>query len=199
MPSDALELPTRPELALVPVDETAVQAPELDRSMPAGVQLAPELTLDSPDPAATSSGRRQCVAANKAGARCGVNAIRGLIVCSAHAGRLDSSAGGKAKAEKARAEREEAQNRAIEARLGTRAIIAAALREKAPELRAAIHQLADRAAEGDRQAALAILPFLDQAHGRPGAELPATIPLGDGEELDLRGLDTASLQALLRA
>lgn len=199
MPSDALELPARPELALVPVDETAVQAPELDRSIPPGERVHEDVDWELADPSLAPGRSRQCVAATRAGARCSAGAPHGRVLCNAHAGRLDSSAGGHARARRKREEREEAQNRAIEARLGTRAIIAAALREKAPELRAAIHQLADRAAEGDRQAALAILPFLDQAHGRPGAELPATIPLGDGEELDLRGLDTASLQALLRA
>ena len=80
--------------------------------------------------------------------------------------------------------------------MGTRAIVAAALREKAPELRAAIHQLADRAAAGDRQCALALIPYLNQGYGMPGAEVPTVVQV-EGQELDLSTLDTASLQALL--
>ena len=142
MPSAALEMPP---------DEEGLEP------LPDGVTVAAEVDLDSPDPTLTE-GRRRCVSVSKAGTRCQVNAITGLLVCSAHAGRLDSSAGGKAKAEKLRLVAEEAQERAINARLGTRAIVAAALAEKHAEIRLAVHQLADAEAEGDRQCALALLP-----------------------------------------
>ena len=80
--------------------------------------------------------------------------------------------------------------------MGTRAIIAAALAEKHDEVRAAVHALADAAADGDRQCALALLPFMTQALGTPVQATPTSV-LVEGEELDLSTLDTASLKALL--
>jgi hypothetical protein len=46
-------------------------------------------------------------------------------------------------------------------------VVAQALSEKATEIRMAVHLLADMAAAGDRQSALALLPWIDQAYGKP--------------------------------
>jgi hypothetical protein len=84
----------------------------------------------------------------------------------------------------------------ITARMGTRAVVAAALAAKHEEITSAIGLLADRAADGDRQAALALLPFMTQALGTPAAAAPTTVSTPEGE-VDLGALDTASLKALL--
>ena len=157
MPSDAIEvLSDGADVDLVSAPEPAT----LDHSMPEGVVVHPDVDWGADDPSAVPGRQRQCVAVTKAGHRCTVPAIAGLVLCSAHAGRLDSSAGGHARAQKLRLVAEEAETRMVEARMGTRAVVASALREKHEELRATVHQLADRAAAGDRQCALALLPFM---------------------------------------
>jgi hypothetical protein len=158
---------------------------------------APEVDLDSEDPALTATGRRICIALTRAGTRCSAPALLTGLHCSAHAGLLDPRAGGLARAQKLRLVADEARDRMITARLGTRAIVAAALAEKHEEIRLAIHELADRAADGDRQAALALLPYMTQALGTPSQAQPETLQV-DGEDVDLSALDTASLRALLR-
>lgn len=185
MRSDALPLPSDEE----PLETEA--APE----RPAWT-LAEGVDLDADDPARLDDGRRLCVAATKAGTRCSAPAITTEILCSIHAGRLDPAAGGHARAHSLRLVREEAQERAVEAAMGTRATIAAALREKHAEIRLAVHGLADRAADGDRQAALALLPFVTQALGTPSPSGPDVVRV-EGESVDLSALDTASLKALL--
>jgi hypothetical protein len=186
MPSDAL-----------PQEEPGdglVEPSHLDASP---FQAHPSVDLAALDPALLDDGRRLCVAATKAGERCSAPAITSLLLCSFHSGRLDPSAGGKAKAERLRLVREEATNREITARMGTRAIVAAALAEKHEEIRLAIHDLADRASEGDRQCALALLPYMTQALGTPAQAGPPVLQV-EGEDVDLSTLDTASLRALLR-
>ena len=197
MPSDALGVPSD-EDSFEEAANGLVEPSRLDAILPAGVTVAPEVALDSDDPAYVQGRTRQCVALTKAGARCSVPAVAGILVCTAHAGRLDASAGGKARAQKLRLVSEEAQNREITARMGTRAIVASALAEKHEEIRLAIHELADRAADGDRQCALALLPYMTQALGTPAQAGPAVLPTGEGE-VDLSTLDTASLRALLRS
>lgn len=161
-----------------------------------GFSLAPDVDLDAPDPALMDDGRRSCIAATRAGTRCRATPARDLAVCNAHAGRLDSSAGGHALAAKRREARDEARNREIEARLGTRGVVVSALAAKHAEIRLAIGQLADRAAAGDRQCALALIPWLNQGLGMPAASTPVVVATPEGE-MALDALDTASLQALL--
>lgn len=187
MPSDASEMPAEPE----PLETEAANEP------PAWT-LAEGVDLDSPDPADVGARTRQCVAATQAGARCRAPAINGEILCSHHAGRLDAAAGGHARARKLRLVREEAQNREINARLGTRAVVAAALAAKHEQITSAIGLLADRAADGDRQCALALLPFMTQALGTPAAAAATVVATPEGD-VDLSALDTASLRALLHA
>lgn len=185
MPSDA---------SAMPADDEGLET-EAAVSPPAWT-LGPGVDLDALDPTLTDGGRRVCIAATKAGARCQAPAIRDEVLCSHHAGRLDAAAGGHARAQKLRLVRESAENRVITARMGTRATIAAALAEKHEQIRLAVHNLADRAADGDRQAALAILPFITQALGTPAAAAPTLV--GEGADaVDLSALDTASLKALL--
>lgn len=176
----------------MPEDARPLEEPE-----PQPWPLAPGVDPTAEDPALTAEGIRQCVALTRAGERCPTRALRDDVYCSPHAGLLDSSAGGLARAQKLRLVADEARERMVTARLGTRAIVAAALAEKHEEIRLAIHELADRAADGDRQAALALLPYMTQALGTPAQAGPATLQV-EGEDVDLSTLDTASLRALLR-
>lgn len=183
---------------MAPGLELVSPPPERDGlvELPAGIEAHADVDLGAADPAQLPDGRRSCIAASRAGTRCRATPKRGEQLCNVHAGRLDPAAGGHALAAKRRADAEEAREREIEARLGTRAIVAAALREKAPQIRLAIGQLADRAADGDRACALALIPWLNQGLGTPAMQGDAPSPVGEGE-LDLAALDTASLRALL--
>ena len=89
-----------------------------------------------------------------------------------------------------------AENRAAAARLGTRGVVAEALREKHAEIRLAIHGLADRAASGDRAAALALIPWPNQGMGMPATSGSVEVSTPEGA-MPLDALDTASLRALL--
>jgi len=187
MPSDALDMPSTSEpLESVPAEPLAAWT------------LAPGVDLDSEDPALVAEGKRICIALTKAGARCSAPALTAANLCSAHAGRLDARRGGQARAEKLRLGREDAEKRAADARLGTRAIVTAALAEKHEQIRLAIHGLADRAADGDRAAALALIPWINQGLGMPATSGSVEVHTPEGA-LPLDALDTASLRALLHA
>ena len=219
MPSDALDVPSGqeapneaklaalPELQsgpeqglyeslMSPGAQAEVEAERIEWALPEGLTLAPEVSLDAHDPADVGGPRRLCVALARAGTRCRATAPRGAILCNAHAGTLDSSAGGHARAAKLRLVREGAENRAAAARLGTRGVVAEALREKHAEIRLAIHGLADRAASGDRAAALALIPWLNQGMGMPATSGSVEVSTPEGA-MPLDALDTASLRALL--
>jgi hypothetical protein len=171
-------------------------APPPALELPAGIEPHVDVDLDADDPALLADGRRSCITASRAGTRCKATPKRGELLCNVHAGRLDPAAGGHALAAKRRLDAERVEKAELEARLGTRAIVAAALREKAPQIRLAIGQLADRAADGDRACALALIPWLNQGLGMPAPTDHAPLVV-EGEELDLSTLDTASLRALL--
>jgi hypothetical protein len=169
----------------------------LDRTIPEGVQVAGEVDQGAEDPALGEDGVRRCIALTRAGERCLTRPALDLVLCNAHAGRLDPRKGGQARARKLRLVAERAMDRRAEAALGTRAVVAAALREKHDEIRAAIHLLADQASAGDRQAALALIPWINQGLGLPAAQAGLVTDPNTGEQTDLSALSTAQLKALL--
>jgi hypothetical protein len=146
----------------------------IGRGIPAGVTVWHEVDLDLPDPAAVDEEtrakpgqRRRCIATTKAVSRCSAPAIGDLLVCAAHAGRLDARLGGRAKAAKLRLVRNEAMNRMVEQELGTRAVIAAELRAQADNIRRTIRDLSEAAAQGDRGAQKLLPAYLNQGFGQP--------------------------------
>lgn len=171
--------------------------PSLDRTLPEGVTRDPTVDWEALDPCRTGAVKRQCVATRKSGGRCTAPALTALVLCSAHAGKLDASLGGKTRAERVNARKDEAETRFVEARLGTRAVVASALAAKHEQIRAAISALADLAAEGDRQAALALIPWINQGLGMPGAVAPESN--ASDTPKDLRSLSTHELRAMLMA
>ena len=181
-----------PEEQAIPTE--LVQIP--GRTIPEGITVAPGIEMDSDDPAAVQGGR-QCVALSRAGERCRTRPATSLVLCNAHAGLLDPRKGGLALAEKKRQNAEAVEERRVEAALGTRAVVAAALREKHEEIRLAIANLADAAAAGDRQSALALIPWLNQGMGMPVQAQTVEVGAAEGEgEVDLKALNTAQLLAL---
>jgi hypothetical protein len=157
--------------------------------IPAETLIAPEVDLGKPDPAQEET-RRRCIALTRAGARCRVNAMTDGLLCPAHAGRLDSSAGGRAKAEKHLRLVQEADERMVEARMGARAVIAARAIERASDLRDAFDTVLDDAKAGNAQAARTLLGYLTAAF--PDTAPPT--PTGEGG--DLVSLSTSELRAL---
>jgi hypothetical protein len=61
-------------------------------------------------------------------------------------------------------------------RLGTRAVVAEALVAKAAQVDAAVRVLCDVAANGDIQAAKALIPWLNQALGMPTERVEHRVP-----------------------
>jgi hypothetical protein len=78
--------------------------------------------------------------------------------------------------------------------LGTRQLVAEALVEEAAQIKAAISVLARSAAGGDVRSAQALIPWLDQALGKPTERVevrsPSTLD-------DLEAMDTPSLERLV--
>ena len=142
------------------------------------------------------SPRRLCVSTRKAGGRCTAPALGGDRLCAAHGRQLDSALGGHVKAKRRREAEERAQYRGDIARLGTRAVVAAALAEKHSEIRLALHVLATAAAAGDVRSAQALIPWLNQGLGMPTERIEAST---SASAADLAALSTAELEALVEA
>ena len=162
-------------------------------ALPEGVRLADGIDLDSPDPARVE-GRRICVATKKAGGRCASAAIANALVCAIHDGRADPAAGGRARAERRRLALVQAQDRVAERSLGVRAAVGAALAAREADLRRIVDGLVTAAASGDRKAAALLLPYIDQALGRPVERIETGTP-STSEELE--SLSTSELEALI--
>jgi ribosomal protein L17 len=73
-------------------------------------------------------------------------------------------------------------------------VVAAVLEERALEVRRTVEHLLTAAATGDRAAAQSLLPWIDQALGRPTERVEQT---QTRTIEDVRALDPASLQALV--
>jgi hypothetical protein len=139
--------------------------------IPEGVKVADGVDLGAEDPALldTPQGRRRiCVAWSKrTGARCKAPPALDALICNAHAGKLDARAGALALAELRRTRRDEAEDRVAERRLGVRAALSAQLQREQEKVERAVQHLLDVAAAGDTKAAMALLPWIDQALGKP--------------------------------
>jgi hypothetical protein len=159
--------------------------------IPAGVTVAPGIDLTAEDPAAQEGKRRECVALTRRQARCTAPALGDSILCTAHAGKLDQSAGGRARAQQLRLVQEEAETRMVEARLGARAVIAARAIERAADLRDAFDVILDNALAGDKTSARTLLGYLQAAF--PDASM-GNAPKGEGGELT--SMSTEELRAL---
>ena len=166
-------------------------APNGRWSFPAGVTVAAGVDLGADDPAAGGP-RRRCVAVTRAGKRCPTAPRTGEVLCAAHAGHLDASAGGRARAQHLALVREEAQNREINARLGARAVIAARAIERASDLRQAFDVVLDDTIARERGAARNLLGMLALAFPEMARRAEEQTPGSD----ELTTLSTDQLRAL---
>jgi len=163
-------------------------------TLPAKVTLAEGIDLEAEDPAREDDGSRRCVATRLAGGRCPSRPRRDGLLCQAHAGRLPGAIGGEALAKARNQAKTEAAEAALRARMGTRALVAAVFAEKATEVRKTVELLLTKASEGDLRSAQLLLPYLDQALGRPTER---TEVLQASSPDDVREMDSAQLQALV--
>lgn len=163
-------------------------------ALPPGVGWADGVNIDADDPCLIDSGRRICIAVKRAGGRCGAPAVGDELLCSMHSGRADPRLAAKTRHENAAQRQEDAETKVALARMGTRALVAAALARKHSEIDKAIGHLADAAAKGDLKSAQALIPWLNQGLGMPTERLEHRTP-GSREELEQ--LETAQLEALV--
>jgi hypothetical protein len=165
--------------------------------IPRNVQVDESVDLHCDDPALLK-GRRVCIAKTRRGARCGASALRDVLLCNAHAGGLDSRAGGRARAERIRRQRDAAEERAVLSRMGTRATIAAVLTNRHDAVAAAVNLLLDDASDKSSptrlKSAQLLLPYVDQALGKPTERVEHPTP-SSFEELEQ--MDTEQLEALV--
>jgi hypothetical protein len=185
----------RPDLQLV-----APSREQLLSSVPGTVEIDADVDMSVPDPALCEDGIRRCVSTKRAGGRCGAPAMLRQLICAIHAGLADPSVGGKAKGAKYRRERERAEEKRALAKLGTRAVIAQTLAENAERVRTTVELLLADAADETRPhsqrvlSARALLPWLDQALGRPTERVEHPTPTSADE---IEKLSTAELVALV--
>jgi hypothetical protein len=163
--------------------------------LPESVTVHGSVDLGAADPAEQEEHEwRRCVGTRRDGHRCGARALDNALVCPIHDGRADPSLAAKASHEAKALRRGRAEEIAAMRRLGTRQLVAEALTRKAAEIDRTISVLADAAAAGDRQAALALIPWVNQGLGMPTERVehgtPATLD-------DLDRMDTAALEALV--
>lgn len=164
-------------------------------TFPAGVLPHDSVDVDAEDPSRVE-GRttRQCVSTRQDGERCGGVAMRGQLICALHAGRVDSAEGGRAKARKARERREAAEAEVGRRSLGTRAMIADVLHQRAEDVAIVVNDLIDRAKAGDMKAQSLLLPYIDQALGKPTERVEHDLPSTVSE---VREADSAALAQLV--
>ena len=162
-------------------------------AIPDGLKLADGIDLDSPDPALVE-GRRQCVAARKGGGRCSGPPTTHRLVCAIHAGLADPSTAARIRAERRRHALAQAEDRVAERRLGVRAALAAQLAREAAKVEATVQHLLDAGAAGDLRSAQALLPWIDQALGKPLERVETSAPTTPQE---LESLSTSELEALI--
>ena len=78
--------------------------------------------------------------------------------------------------------------------MGTRAVVATALQEKAEQVHQAVHLLCDSAAAGDLKSAQALIPWINQALGKPTERHELRVP-STVEEIEQ--LSTEELESLV--
>lgn len=161
-------------------------------------QPHPSVDMTRDDPARIDGERRVCIASTKRGTRCPSPALKEGCYCSVHSGRMNPAAGGRAKAAKAALVREEAHALAVEAQLGTRAIVARVLTDRHDDVRRVVSGMLDDALDETlpsrerRAMRLALLPYFDQALGKPRETVEVTAP-ATSEEVE--GMSLAELKA----
>jgi hypothetical protein len=165
---------------------------EMLEAVPLNVEIADGVDLDAEDPAVTATGRRACIAVRRAGGRCTAPALTHSYLCTAHAGLLDASSGGRAKAERHQAAQLDAEEKARLARLGTRGVIADTLARNPEKVRRAVLVLLEDAAAGDKVAAKGLIPYLNQGLGMPTERVEVLEPASAG---DLDSMTTEQLHA----
>lgn len=181
--------------------------PELDQperwQLPEGVQVAPEVNLDEADPALVDApwlngkqagARRRCVVVRVDGARCGGMASPAGLLCTIHDGRADPSQAALARAVSVQKRAAAADAVLSLQKLGTRAVIAQTFSEQATKVQKAVTLLLDAASAGDLGAAKALIPYLDQALGRPQERVQVSTPSTPEE---LKAMEDGELEALV--
>lgn len=158
----------------------------------------PSVDAEALDPSMRPDGKRQCVDSTKQGARCGAWAISTGPRCAFHSGLADPAVGGKAKAAAIARSKERAAELDALSRLGTRAIVAQVFQERAGDVRQVVGAILDDALDLEapaatrRAARTALLPWLDQALGRPKESVEVTLP---GTVEEVAEMDYAALIA----
>lgn len=164
-------------------------------SFPPGVLPHASIDVQAADPALLDSGRRQCVTARRAdGARCGAVAVGDRLLCSMHAGLADPALAAQAKHQQDRARKDAAEQEMGRRSLGTRAMIADVLHERAQDVAKVVNSLIDQAAAGDMKAQSLLLPYINQALGLPTERLEHSAPQDASQ---LRSASTEELEALV--
>jgi hypothetical protein len=161
-----------------------------------GRNFHPSVDQSAEDPSLRPDGKRQGVDSTKGGARCGAWAISTGPRCAFHSGLADPAVGGRAKAAAIHRSKERAAELDALSRLGTRAIVAQVFQERAADLRSIVHGLIDDANDAELPAAsrrasrLAVLPYLDQALGRPKESVEVSLPstVEEIESMDMAAL-----------
>jgi hypothetical protein len=164
-----------------------------DRPGPPSWPVHPDVDLNADDPALVE-GVRRCVATKADGERCQANPPRDSVLCNGHSRRLDPSLGAQALAKKRRDARRRAEDRVAARALGTRAAVAAKLAASTEQVEQALDHLLTAAATGDLKSAQALLPWIDQALGRPTERVEQLAPTS---KQDLDKLGTKELEALV--
>jgi len=93
--------------------------------------------------------------------------MRDRLVCGIHAGLADPAAAARSRAENRRLRLVQAEERVLERKLGLRAALSSQLQRQQAQVEAAVQHLLDAAAAGDTKAAASLLPWIDQALGKP--------------------------------
>jgi hypothetical protein len=171
--------------------------------LPDGVHVHASVDLRADDPCYVNeivpagndrTSHRRCVATRRNGTRCASRAMHHHLLCSIHTGAMRYQDGHAAKRSQA-SERKSAAERVLALqRLGTRAVIAETLVAQAENVQKAVTLLCQAAGSGDLAAAKALVPYLDQALGKPTERVevrpPSTLE-------DLERMDTAQLERMV--
>jgi len=137
---------------------------------------------------------RRCIATRRDGNRCATRAMHQHLLCPLHAGRMTPQQGHQARKTQAAERQAHAASVLQLQRLGTRAVIAETLAAQAENVQKAVTLLCEAAGSGDLAAAKALLPYLDQALGKP-TERVEVRPPSTLEDLDR--MDTAQLERMV--
>lgn len=141
---------------------------EMLEAVPVDVEIDESVDLEAADPAySDTSSRRLCISTRRAGGRCTAPPHLDGLLCGIHAGTLDPRKAALASAAARRKGTETQQETARLAQLGTRGVIAETLAAEASQVRATVRTLLRNAAQGDRQCALALIPYMNQGLGMP--------------------------------